>query len=83
MSTILKALQRLEDEKSANVERSLEEQVVERRPPRRPERRGLKIGAVAVGGLAIVGAAFFFWQTQENAAGVSGGLCSGGVKRAG
>jgi hypothetical protein len=65
VSTILKALQRLEDEKSANVKRSLEEQVVERRPPPRPERRGLKIGAVAVGGLAIVGAAFFFWPTQE------------------
>jgi len=70
VSTILKALQRLEDEKSANVERSLEEQVVERRPPPRPARRGLKIGAVAIGGLAIgglaiAGAAFFFWQTQE------------------
>ncbi len=65
MSTILKALQRLEDEKSANVERSLEEQVVERRPPPKPERRGLKLGAVAVGGFAIAGAAFFFWQTQE------------------
>jgi hypothetical protein len=65
VSTILKALQRLEDEKSANVERSLEEQIVERRPPPRPERRGLKIGAVAIGGLAIAGAAFFFWQTQE------------------
>ncbi len=65
MSTILKALQRLEDEKSAGVERSLSEQVVARRPPPPPERRGLKIGAVAIGGLAVAAAAFFFWPTGE------------------
>lgn len=65
MSTILKALQRLEDEKSAGVERSLSEQVVARRPPPAPERRGLKIGAVAIGGLAVAAAAFFFWPTEE------------------
>lgn len=66
MSTILKALQRLEDEKSANSERSLNEQVVAHRPPSAPERRhGLRIGAVAIGGLAVAAAAFFFWPTQE------------------
>ena len=68
MSTILKALQRLEDEKSADAERSLDEQVVARRPPPDPERRGLKIGAVAIGGLAVAAAAFLFWFTREEPA---------------
>ncbi len=68
MSTILKALQRLEDEKSANAERSLNEQVVARHPPPDPERRGLKIGAVAIGGLAVAAAALFFWFTREDPA---------------
>ena len=66
MSTILKALQRLEDEKSAGVQRSLDEQVVARRPPPDPERRGLRIGAVAIGGLAVAAVAFFFWSTRED-----------------
>lgn len=65
MSTILKALQRLEDEKSANVERSLDEQIVANRPPSDPDRRGLRIGAVAIGGLAVAAAVFFFWPTRE------------------
>ena len=65
MSTILKALQRLEDEKSADAERSLDEQVVARRPPPAPERRGLKIGAVVIGGLAVAAVAFLFWLTRE------------------
>jgi hypothetical protein len=65
VSTILKALQRLEDEKSADTERSLDEQVVAHRPPPAPERRGLKIGAIAIGGLAVVAAAFLFWLTRE------------------
>jgi hypothetical protein len=67
VSTILKALQRLEDEKNANTERSLNEQVVARRPPRRPERSWLTIGAVAIGGIAFAAAAaFLFWPTREN-----------------
>ncbi len=66
MSTILKALQRLEDEKSANVERPLDEQIVAHRPPPDPDRRGLRIGAVAIGGLAVAAAAFFFWTTRED-----------------
>jgi hypothetical protein len=65
VSTILKALQRLEDEKSADAERSLDEQVVARRPPPAPERRGLKIGAVVIGGLAVAAVAFLFWLTRE------------------
>ena len=68
MSTILKALQRLEDEKSANAERSLNEQVVARRPPPDPERRGLRIGAVAIGGFAVAAAALLFWFTREDPA---------------
>jgi len=66
VSTILKALQRLEDEKSAGAERSLDERVVARRPPPDPERRGLRIGAVAIGGLAVVAAAFWFWFARED-----------------
>jgi len=65
VSTILKALQRLEDEKRADSERSLDEQIVARRPPPDPERRWLKIGAVAIGGLAVASAAFFFWPARE------------------
>ncbi len=68
MSTILKALQRLEDEKSANVERSLNEQVVAHRPPPDPERRGLRIGAIAIGGLAVAAAVFYFWPAGEETA---------------
>jgi hypothetical protein len=68
VSTILKALQRLEDEKSANVERSLNEQVVARRPPPDPERRGLRIGAIAIGGLVVAAAALLFWFTRKDPA---------------
>lgn len=68
MSTILKALQRLEDEKSAGVERSLDEQVVSHPlpPDREPNRRGLKIGFTAIAGLAVAAAAFAFWPTRED-----------------
>jgi hypothetical protein len=66
VSTILKALQRLEDEKSANSERSLDEQVVARHQPPDPERRGLKIGIVAIGGFAVAAAALLFWFTRED-----------------
>ena len=60
MSTILKALQRLEDEKSADAGRSLDEQVVAHRPPPDPETRGLGSGAVATGGRAIAGESLWF-----------------------
>jgi len=66
VSTILKALQRLEDEKNSNVERSLDEQIVARRPPSDSNRRGLRLVAVAIGGFAAVAAAFFFWTARES-----------------
>jgi len=65
VSTILKALQRLEDEKSANSERSLDEQIVAHRPSPDPERRGLKIGVVAIGGLAVAAVVFLIWLGRE------------------
>jgi len=70
VSTILKALQRLEDEKSANVERSLSEQVAARLAPPDPERRGLKFGVIAISGLAVAAAAaaFWLWPTGEEPA---------------
>ncbi len=67
MSTILKALQRLEDEKSAGVARSLDEQIVARRALPDPDRRGWKLGLVAIGGLAVaVAAAFVLWPAGED-----------------
>jgi hypothetical protein len=68
VSTILKALQRLEDEKSEGVERSLDEQVVSHHllPDPEPNRRGLKIGIAAIGSLAVAAAAFLLWPTRED-----------------
>jgi hypothetical protein len=68
VSTILKALQRLEDEKSAGAARSLDEQVVAHHssPDPEPNRRGLKIGIVAIGGLAVAAAGFLLWPSREN-----------------
>jgi len=67
VSTILKALQRLEDEKRARVERSLDEQIVARRSTPDPERRSRKLGLVAVAGVAVVAAAaFVFWPARED-----------------
>jgi hypothetical protein len=67
VSTILKALQRLEDEKVADTKRTLDEQILDRRsPPRPPRRRGLGIGIAAIGGLAVVAAAFLLWPSRED-----------------
>jgi hypothetical protein len=68
VSTILKALQRLEDEKSEGVERSLDEQVVSHHllPDPEPNRRGLKIGIAAIGSLAVAAAAFLLWPIGED-----------------
>ena len=67
MSTILKALQRLEDDKRARVERSLDEQIVARRSAPDPERRGWKLGFFAVAGVAVIAAAaFVLWPDRED-----------------
>jgi hypothetical protein len=67
LSTILKALQRLEDEKVVEVERSLDERIVARRsPPDSARRLGLWIGIAAIGSIAVAAAAFLLWPTQRD-----------------
>ena len=61
MSTILKALQRLEDEKSARGDRSLSEQVVARRSRAAAKGRWLVIGISLIGGIAVGSSALYFW----------------------
>lgn len=58
MSTILKALQRLEDEKSARVERTLDEQVAAR-PPVPGPRRWLLVALALLGGVVAGSSALF------------------------
>ncbi len=67
MSTILKALQRLEDEKSTKIERSLDERIVAHRPPPEPSRLGLWVGSIAIVGLALGASAYFFWPFAQPA----------------
>jgi hypothetical protein len=65
VSTILKALQRLEDEKVAEVERSLDERIVARRSsPRAAHHLGLAIAVAAISGVAVAVAAFLLWPGQ-------------------
>jgi len=67
MSTILKALQRLEDEKVAEVERPLDERIVARRASPRPTLHlGLAIGIAAVSGVAVAVAAFLLWPGRDD-----------------
>ena len=63
VSAIFKALQRLEEEEGADAGRSLDEQGGARRPPPDHERRGLKFGAVAIGGLAVAAAVLSVYVT--------------------
>ncbi len=66
MSTILKALQRLEDEKVAEVERSLDERIVAHRATARPTLHlGLAIGIAAISGVAVAVAAFLLWPGRD------------------
>jgi len=65
VSTILKALQRLEDEKVAEVERSLDERIVARRSsPRAAHHLGLAVAVAAISGVAVAVAAFLLWPGQ-------------------
>lgn len=67
MSTILKALQRLEDEKRAKAELTLEEQIAMTQPPASRQRRGwLVLAGSGVAGIAVaVGA--IFWVAPDSA----------------
>jgi len=67
MSTILKALQRLEDEKVSEVERSLDERIVAHRASARPTLHlGLAIGIAAISGVAVAVAAFLLWPGHDD-----------------
>jgi len=61
VSTILKALQRLEDEKRAGKDRSLNEQIVARRSGVAAKSRWLAIGIALLGGVAVGSSALYFW----------------------
>ncbi len=61
MSTILKALQRLEDEKNSGKDRSLNEQVVARRSGAVAKSRWAVIGVALLSGIAVGSTALFFW----------------------
>jgi hypothetical protein len=61
VSTILKALQRLEDEKSSGKDRSLNEQVVARRSGGVAKSRWAVIGIALLSGIAVGSTALFFW----------------------
>jgi hypothetical protein len=61
VSTILKALQRLEDEKRAGKDRSLNEQVVARRSAVAVKSRWAVMGVSLLGGIAVGSTALYFW----------------------
>jgi hypothetical protein len=73
VSTILKALQRLEDEKSAKRGRSLEQRIVAQRAPVERSRRGVWLGCAALAGLALGAPALWLWrgETRSEADGAS------------
>ena len=67
MSTILKALQRLEVEKGAGSERSLDERVVASRPAESPgvrSYRWLGIGAAVIAGIGVGSLALYLWSPR-------------------
>jgi hypothetical protein len=61
MSTILKALRRLEEEKSSGTARSLDEQVVAPRPPEVRSRRWPVVGAAMIAGMGVGSLALYLW----------------------
>ena len=64
MSTILKALKRLEEDKKKNVERPLDEQIVSSDPSDYPKRRGSLIAFALIGGIVVGSSALFFWPGE-------------------
>lgn len=69
MSTILKALRRLEEEKNAGAERTLDEQIVASRPPEPSSRRlrVLLIGAAVIAGIGAGSSVLYLWSDRESA----------------
>ncbi len=68
MSTILKALQQLEDEKRDKPELTLEQQITMTRPPESTRRRGsLVLAGSAAGGIAVALGAMYFWMDPNSA----------------
>jgi hypothetical protein len=61
MSTILKALRRLEEEKSSGTARSLDEQVVAPRPPEVRSGRWPVVGAAMIAGMGVGSLALYLW----------------------
>ncbi|MCH7519457.1 MAG: hypothetical protein IH964_10590 [Candidatus Dadabacteria bacterium] len=61
MSTILKALKRLEEDKKKNVERPLDEQILASDRPDSPKRRVSLIAFALIGGIVVGSSALYFW----------------------
>ena len=73
MSTILKALRRLEEERTAKAERALRDQVVGTSPPAPRNRRRLLLRTLGAGaGVAILGFALYSWRARPSARPASG-----------
>ncbi len=66
MSTILKALQQLEDEKRDKPELTLEQQITMTRPPE-SNRRSLMLAGSAASSIAVALAAMYFWMAPNSA----------------
>ena len=68
MSTILKALQRLEDEKRAKPESTLDEQITSTRAPESPKRPGsLVLAGSGAAGIAVAVGAIYLWIAPNSA----------------
>jgi hypothetical protein len=61
VSTILKALKRLEEEKSKSAERPLDEQIVAPDDSPMPKNRAALIALAMIGGIAVGSSALYFW----------------------
>jgi hypothetical protein len=61
VSTILKALKRLEEEKSKSAERPLDEKIVASVGSAAPKKRAALITLAMIGGIAVGSSALYFW----------------------